>query len=106
ALIAAADFATMTTRPSWAKLGELLGVARRTVARYLQQLRTMGLLGVVASGRSAAYAAKGPDGQRKNEAAVYVLCVPENPRATRSVISRFLGINPSDVDKSGTPPSN
>src|SRR5699024_12351956 len=62
-------------------------------------------LGVVASGRSAAYATKGPDGQRMNEAAVYVLCVPKKPRAIKSLVSRCLGINPSDVDKCGTPPS-
>lgn len=105
ALISVADFATMTTRPTWAKLTEMLGVARRTVARYLQQLRTMGLLGVVASGRSAKYATKGPDGQRKNEAAVYVLSVPKKLRAIKNEASRFLGINPNDVDVSGTPPS-
>lgn len=105
ALIATADFSTMTTRPSWAKLAQILGVTRRSVARYLQQLRTMGLLGVVASGRSAEFAAKGPDGQRINEVAVYVLCVPKKPRKIKAFFGRLLGINPKGVDRCVTPPS-
>lgn len=105
ALIAAADFTTMTTRPTWAKIAEALGVARRSVARYLQQLRTMGLLGVVASGRSAEHAAAGPDGQRINETAVYVLCIPQKTRAIKKAFGRLFGINPQGVDRNVTPPS-
>lgn len=105
ALTSVADFGSMTTRPSWAKLASMLGVARRTVARYLHQLRSMGLLGVVASGRSAAYAAKGLDGQRVNETAVYVLCVPKKVQAVKAWCCRVLGVGPGGVDESGTPPS-
>lgn len=105
ALISLADFSTMTTKPTWAKLTEMLGVTRRTVARYLQHLKSMGILGVVASGRSARYAAKGPDGLRSNEAAVYVLCVPKKTRSTKALFTRFLGSNSRAVDESVTPPS-
>src|SRR5699024_8208905 len=79
-LLAAADFMAMTTRPTLARIAVVLGVARRSVARYLQHLKAMGLLGVVASWRSAEYATAGPDGLRVNETAVYVLCTPQKPR--------------------------
>lgn len=105
ALVSVADFASMTTRPSWSKLAQMLGVARRTVARYLQQLRSMGLLGVVASGRSAKYASKGLDGQRTNEAAVYVLCIPKRLSGSKSVFATMFGSKQRGVDESGTPPS-
>lgn len=75
-LIARADYETMTTRPGWEALAEAAGCTTRSVARILAQLEAWGLLGRVAGGRQARYAAAGPDGERINEAAVYVLCVP------------------------------
>lgn len=104
-LIATADFASMTVRPTWDRLAEFLEKARRSVARYLQQLREMGLLSVVASGRSADYAPIGEDGQRVNEAAVYVLCVPEKRDLMKERVARIMGLRRASVDESGTPPS-
>ena len=75
-LIARADYETMTTRPGWEALAEAAKCTTRSVARTLAQLEAWGLLGRVAGGRQAQYAAAGPDGERINEAAVYVLCVP------------------------------
>lgn len=98
ALIQRADYESMTTRPGWQYLCDVVGVSRRTIARALKTLQTWGLLGVVASGRSAAYATLGPDGERANEAAVYVLCVP-------SPLSAVEPTRSDAVDEFGTPPA-
>lgn len=76
ALLVHADYEAMTSRPTWPVLGEAAGCSRSSIHRHLTTLMAMGLVGTVASGRTAAYAAAGPDGERINEAAVYVLCVP------------------------------
>lgn len=76
ALVMATDMSTMTARPGHAFLERHSGVLDRSLRRQLQTLRRLGLLGDVAPGRSAEHAAPGPDGERINEAAVYVLCVP------------------------------
>ncbi|MHA7170642.1 hypothetical protein ACX801_21055 [Arthrobacter bambusae] len=90
ALIERADYETMTSRPGWQALIETTGTSRTTVARVLRLLAAWGIIGRVASGRQAKYAAVGPDGERINEAAVYVLCAP-SPLAL--------------VNKVGTPPA-
>ncbi|UYY83713.1 GntR family transcriptional regulator (plasmid) [Arthrobacter sp. YA7-1] len=90
ALIDRADYETMTSRPGWEALIEATGTSRTTVARVLRLLIAWGVVGRVASGRQAKYAATGPDGERINEAAVYVLCTP-SPLAL--------------VNKVGTPPA-
>lgn len=68
-----ADWTSMTTRPTWSVLGARTGRSRATVARALATLREAGLLGVVATGRSAGYGPMALGGQA--EAAVYVLAV-------------------------------
>lgn len=68
-----ADWASMTTRPTWAVLCARTGRSRATVARALALLRGAGLLGVVATGRSAGYGPMALGNQA--EAAVYVLAV-------------------------------
>lgn len=68
-----ADWTSMTSRPTWALLGARTGRSRATVARALATLREAGLLGVVATGRSAGYGPMALGGQA--EAAVYVLAV-------------------------------
>lgn len=70
------DYETMTSRPGHDNLAELSGLPLSTLRRHIRTLRDMGLLGLVANGRTAMFAAAGPDGERINEAAVYVLCVP------------------------------
>ncbi|WP_427136787.1 hypothetical protein [Pseudarthrobacter sp. S9] len=90
ALIERADYDTMTTRPGWEALITATGTSRTTVARVLRLLVAWGIVGRVAAGRQAKYAAAGPDGERINEAAVYVLCTP-SPLAL--------------VGKVGTPPA-
>lgn len=97
-LIQRADFESMTTRPGWQYLGDVAGVSRRTIARALKTLQNWGLLGVVASGRSAQYATIGPDGERTNEAAVYVLCTPSTLALVKTGSS-------AGVDEFGTPPA-
>ncbi|MGP5220402.1 hypothetical protein [Arthrobacter rhombi] len=98
ALIARADYETMTTRPGWAYLTEQTGKSRRTIARALTTLRTWGLIGIVASGRTAAYASLNEQGERTNEAAVYVLCTP-------SPLAVLPSPTDSAVDENGTPPA-
>lgn len=90
ALIERTDYDTMTTRPGWEALIAATGTSRTTVARVLRLLAAWGIIGRVAGGRQAKYAAAGPDGERINEAAVYVLCAP-SPLAL--------------VNKVGTPPA-
>lgn len=65
---------TMTSRPTWARLMDVTGVSRSTVARTIARLRDAGLLGLVATGRSAGFQPNPADATA--EAAVYVLAVP------------------------------
>jgi hypothetical protein len=68
------DWQLGTTRPTWERLMADSGMSRRTVARILARLRDAGLLGVVATGRSA-----GTDPMALDDgasAAVYVLTHP------------------------------
>ncbi|MDQ4504462.1 winged helix-turn-helix domain-containing protein, partial [Sinomonas sp. ASV322] len=98
AVIDRADYETMTSRPTWAALAERVGVSRASVARYLRTLREWGLLGIVASGRTAPYASLPEDGsERTNEAAVYVVCAP----APLAVVDAAADA----VDKNETPPA-
>lgn len=68
-----ADWTSMTTRPTWAVLEARTRRSRATVARAIATLRDAGLLGVVATGRSAGYGPMALGNQA--EAAVYVLAV-------------------------------
>lgn len=97
-LIARADYESMTTRPGWEALAQAAGCTTRSVARILVQLESWGLLGRVAGGRQAQYAAAGPDGERINEAAVYVLCVP-------SPLTLLPALPEPDVDINVIPPA-
>ncbi|ALQ32520.1 hypothetical protein AA310_00920 [Arthrobacter sp. YC-RL1] len=79
------DHTTMTVRITWDTLASKARVSRATVGNALKFLRTHGLLGIVASGRSATYAAKA--GQpATNEAPVYVITRPVG-----------LGLRPQDA---------
>jgi hypothetical protein len=69
------DWQLGTARPTWAVLMADTGLSRRTIARYLALLRAAGLLGVVATGRTAAATPMALD-DGINAAAVYVLTVP------------------------------
>lgn len=91
-------YETMTSRPTWAGLMERVGVSRASVARYLRTLREWGLVGLVASGRTAPYASQPEDGsERTNEAAVYVVCIPAPLAAVDAAADA--------VDKTETPPA-
>lgn len=64
-------------RATWATLCATAGVSRATLARALHLLKERNLLGVIASGRSAA---KTPRGQeQRNLAPVYTLLLPTPP---------------------------
>ena len=84
------DGASRTTRVVNDRVAELVGCCVRTVQRWLRRLEQWGLLGLVAGGRSARWAplvrSQGTDGQvvleRRNEAAVRSLVVPEGCVAT------------------------
>lgn len=97
ALIQVADYDTMTTRPTWDWLQAETDLSRSTVALHLATLHRYGLLGTVATGRQAQYAAPGPDGKRINEAAVYVLCYPSPITAAPQPAA-------APVDQNRTPP--
>lgn len=69
------DFTSMTVRITWDTIAQKAHVGRSTVGAILFDLRSWGLLGIVASGRSAEFAAKAGQ-EAKNEAPVYVVCRP------------------------------
>lgn len=92
----AADWASMTSRPTWQALGERSGRSRATIARVLARLRKASLLGVVVTGRSAGFAPMAlDDGQA--EAALYVLAVPSPLSPVRDLPRS------SSVDEDETP---
>lgn len=115
----AADWQSMTSRPTWHVLGERASRSRSTVAAYLALLREAKLVGVVATGRSAGYAPMALD-ERRAEAAVYVLAVPSPVSAvarpggsssvdehrTPSPLPLGEGKNPLRVGARGSKPSN
>ncbi|WP_413456531.1 hypothetical protein ACLQ8T_17230 (plasmid) [Glutamicibacter sp. FR1] len=80
------DHDSMTVRITWDTVATKARVSRATVGNALRFLRTHGILGIVASGRSAEYAAKAGQ-QAQNEAPVYVVCRPIG-----------LGLRPQDVE--------
>lgn len=84
------DHESMTVRITWDTIASKARVSRATVGNALRFLRTHGILGIVASGRSAEYAAKA--GQpATNEAPVYVICRPIG-----------LGLRPQDAKDTTT----
>ena len=115
------DWQLGTARPTWAVLMADTGLSRRTIARYLALLRAAGLLGVVATGRTAAATPMALD-DGVNAAAVYVLTVPhvlqlviggrqDQPEATNQQHqdaapadpAPALTSTPTAVDELGTP---
>ncbi|TDD03846.1 hypothetical protein [Nonomuraea diastatica] len=80
-----ADWSTMCSRPTIAKIVEVTGLAKPTVKRWVRWLRVRGWLGVVEQGstvkfRKGTYGGLCDDGFG-NRAAVWVLCVPRRPFA-------------------------
>jgi hypothetical protein len=84
ALVNRSDWPTRTVTTTWAALQDAASRSRATVARSLAWLRSVGLLGVVATGASAA--ALGGD---LNRCPTYVLAIP---------------VGPDPVDELETPP--
>ena len=84
------DHESMTARITWNKIADKAGICRASVGNMLYDLRDWGIIGIVASGRSAEYAAKA--GQpATNEAPVYVICRPVG-----------LGLRPQDTPDAPT----
>ncbi|NNH22875.1 hypothetical protein HLB09_07170 [Pseudokineococcus marinus] len=96
-----ADWTWATTRPTWDHLAQRTGRSRRTVARVLAWLRATGLLGLVATGRSAGAAAMaGDDGA---DAALYVLAVPHALRLLTSPSPASAATGREDAQPAPTP---
>ncbi len=109
ALMNWADWDSLTTRPTWAKLiqhcRETTGRgSRATIARALATLIELHLIARVAHGRKGCYA-PGDTSTNSNEAALYVLIVPSH---LRQVPARAEERHPSSalrvVDANETPP--
>lgn len=75
---------SMTVRITWNMIAKKAKVSRSTIGNVLFDLRAWGIIGIVASGRSAEYAAKAGQPEQ-NEAPVYVVCRPVG-----------LGLRPQD----------
>lgn len=69
------DHQSMTVRITWDTVAAKARISRATVGNALRFLRAVGIVGIVASGRSAEYAAKAGQPEQ-NEAPVYVICRP------------------------------
>ncbi|TYB71129.1 hypothetical protein FXF51_01465 [Nonomuraea sp. PA05] len=83
----AADWSTMCSRPTIARLVEVTGLSESSVKRWVRWLRVRGWLGVVEQGSTVRYR-KGThaglvDDGLGNRAAVWVLAVPRRFRADR-----------------------
>jgi len=83
------------SRPTRAWLAQVVGVSERTITRYIARLHHWGLLATVAPGRRGTFAPGGRNARSRpgtpipsqnhpddpaNDAAVYVLCEPAQPR--------------------------
>jgi len=92
------DVATGVYAGGWDRLAHLVGVSRSTVARWLAWLRARSLLGVVSTGRVTALdtpmALLDADGERVNEAAVYVPCEPDTPRVRQAPDPGLAALDP------------
>ncbi|MEW1842996.1 hypothetical protein AB0392_34080 [Nonomuraea angiospora] len=83
----AADWSTMCSRPTIARLVEVTGLSHATVKRWVRWLRVRGWLGTVEEGTTCQFrkgtAAGLLDDGLGNRAAVWVLAVPRRTRANR-----------------------
>ena len=103
------DGASRTTRVVNARVAELAGCCVRTVQRWLRRLEEWGLLGLVAGGRSARWAplARSQDAEgrvvleRRNEAAVRSLVVPEGMVAAAPALASSSSVVRGSVGNEG-----
>ena len=103
------DGASRTTRVVNSRIAELAGCCVRTVQRWLRRLEEWGLLGLVAGGRSARWAplARSQDAEgrvvleRRNEAAVRSLVVPEGMAAAAPALASSSSAGRGPVDNEG-----
>ena len=103
------DGASRTTRVVNERVAELVGCCVRTVQRWLRRLEQWGLLGLVAGGRSARWAplARTQDAggrvvlERRNEAAVRSLVVPQEMAADAHVPASAASVGRGPVDNEG-----
>ena len=103
------DGASRTTRVVNERVAELAGCCVRTVQRWLRRLEQWGLLGLVAGGRSARWAplARSQDAEgrvvleRRNEAAVRSLVVPEGLVAAAPALASSSSAGRGPVDNEG-----
>ena len=103
------DGASRTTRVVNERIAELVGCCVRTVQRWLRRLEQWGLLGLVAGGRSARWAplahSQDADGrvvlERRNEAAVRSLVVPEEMAASVQAPASAASVGRGPVDNEG-----
>lgn len=103
------DGASRTTRVVNNRIAELVGCCVRTVQRWLRRLEQWGLLGLVAGGRSARWApmarTQDADGrvvlERRNEAAVRSLVVPEELVSAVRAQASAASVGRGPVDSEG-----
>lgn len=95
------DPKTMTIMPLWARLQNRYGFAPKSIANYFRRLRDWNVIGVVATGRSAA---KTPisSGRNQNEAAIYVLVEPTPAKGVEkssAPVPVGISFNPSHASR-------
>ncbi|WP_336214696.1 hypothetical protein [Nonomuraea sp. LPB2021202275-12-8] len=100
----AADWKTMCSRPTIAKVVEETGLAKATVKRWIRWLREHGWLGVVEQGSTVRFrkgtSAGLDDDGLGNRAALWVICIPRNIAPTST------GYTSSDQAQHASEPSS
>lgn len=89
---------TMTVSIVWAEGAHRFGVRERTVGRWLETLRSMGMLATIASGRSKRFTAVGDP--RQNWAAIYTFTVPDDGYRLFTQASSESFVTPSPLRES------
>jgi hypothetical protein len=105
-----AQWDTLESRPTWAKLVLRSGLATRTVARWLQELRVRGWLAHLEHGTTPATRPGSLADLQGNRAALYGLRIPLTPEEAATLAGDDLALeveavlrNPAPQPTSGTP---
>lgn len=104
-LLDAANPDSMTTHPGLAQIATRISRSKRSAQHYINALESYGLIGRVASGRSAKYVAMAtnkPQDDTPNQAACFVLCRPRG-RGMAAWTTAQEKAAELGVDKSFTP---
>jgi hypothetical protein len=100
-----AEWNTLESRPTWARLISRSGLSERTVARWLQELRVRGWLAHLEHGSTPAHRPMVLAHLTGNRAAVYGLRIPLTPEEALHRAAEQLAEDLANQDPPAPPPS-